>query len=193
MAKEIEAKYLDIDRNNLLRELMSHGANLAYPEILIQRRTYTLTHGRSIRVRREPDGSITCTAKSEDRSLGALSLDEYEVQVSDYNEMCAILSLLYPDVSYSDQESKRETWILDGSEVTIDTWPGIPTFVEIESPSLEELERISKLLGYNITHAVYGRASSAYERYGISYEELMSYHTLTFDHHPTIKTNYKNH
>lgn len=188
MTKEIEAKYLDIDRECLTKELVSLGATLINPEILMHRRTYTFTDGRTVRVRREPDGSITCTAKSEDKSLGALSLDEYEVRVSDYDEMCSILSLLYPDTAYSDQESRRETWILNDSEVTIDTWPGIPTFVEIESPSLEELERISTLLGYNITDAVYGRASSAYERYGISPEELRSYRTLTFDHHPIIKT-----
>jgi len=35
-----------------------------------------------------------------------------------------------PIASY--QETRREKWMLDDAEVTIDTWPWIPTFIEIE-------------------------------------------------------------
>lgn len=159
MAKEIEAKYLEVDRTSLISRLEAVGAIQEHPETLLKRRTYTLGNGKSVRVRREGDGRITCTAKYEDKSLGVLSLDEYEVEVSDYHEMCSLLHLLYPDTPYGDQESRREKWKLDSSEITIDTWPGVPTFVEIESPSVDELTRISELLGYDITTALYGRVS----------------------------------
>lgn len=69
MAKEIEAKYLEIDRDDLIDRLHTLTAIQDHPETLLKRRTYTLGDGRSIRVRREGDGRITCTAKYEDKSL----------------------------------------------------------------------------------------------------------------------------
>ena len=44
------------------------------------------------------------------------------------------------------QETKRERWELDEVEVTIDTWPWIPTFVELEGESEESIKEIIKLL-----------------------------------------------
>src|SRR3989344_5617999 len=47
------------------------------------------------------------------------------------------------------QETKREKWTMGNSEITIDTWPWIPTFLEIESPTEEEVKSIAKKLGFD--------------------------------------------
>ena len=45
------------------------------------------------------------------------------------------------------QENKRIQYILDNIEIDIDTWPMIPTYLEIEGNSEEEVNNMVKKLG----------------------------------------------
>ena len=45
------------------------------------------------------------------------------------------------------QENKRIQYTLDNVEIDIDTWPMIPTYLEIEGNSEEEVNNMVKKLG----------------------------------------------
>jgi adenylate cyclase class 2 len=65
------------------------------------------------------------------------------------------------------QENKRTSFLLDGAEVEIDSWPRIPPYMEIEGKSREDVVRVAELLGY-AEHGLTGEnTTKVYARYGI--------------------------
>ena len=94
-------------------------------------------------------------------------MQETEIEVSNIKEANSLLeSLGFSYKSY--QEKTRTTYILDGFELDIDSWPGIPTYVEIEGKSEEELELFLNKLGYSMKDTVSCTADQVYEKYGLS-------------------------
>lgn len=92
---------------------------------------------------------------------------ETEIEVSNIKEANNFLEAL--GFSYkSYQEKERITYILDQYELDIDTWPGIPTYVEIEGKSESDLEYILNKLGYSMKDTVSCTADQVYEKYGLS-------------------------
>lgn len=70
------------------------------------------------------------------------------------------------------QETRRELWTLDGTEVTIDEWPFLRPFVEVEGKSEESVKSVSEKLGFDYTQALFGAVDVLYIR---------QYPYLTFD------------
>ena len=92
---------------------------------------------------------------------------ETEIEVSNIKEANNLLEALgYSYKSY--QEKERITYLLDGHELDIDTWPGIPTYVEIEGNSDTELENILNKLGYSMKDTISCTADEIYKKYGLS-------------------------
>lgn len=92
---------------------------------------------------------------------------ETEMEVPSMKEANDLLRALgYAYKSY--QEKERITYILDHYELDIDTWPGIPTYVEIEGESEDDLKNILNKLGYLINDTVSCTADEIYEKYGLS-------------------------
>lgn len=102
---------------------------------------------------------------------------ETEVNVPSIEEANELLEAL--GFSYkSYQEKERITYELDGYEIDIDSWPGIPTYFEIEGNSKEELEPILNKLGYSYEEAVSCTADQVYEKYG---KTMFDKRTLKFE------------
>ncbi len=92
---------------------------------------------------------------------------ETEIEVASIKEANNLLEALgFAYKSY--QEKERITYILDGYELDIDTWPGIPTYVEVEGESEEDLEKILNKIGYSMKDTVSCTADEVYEKYGKS-------------------------
>ena len=92
---------------------------------------------------------------------------ETEIEVPSLNEANNLLEALgYAYKSY--QEKERVTYVLDGYELDIDTWPGIPTYVEVEGTSEKELDKLLKKLGYSFKDTISCTADEVYEKYGLS-------------------------
>ena len=84
-----------------------------------------------IRVRQTND-KTTIAVKHilADNGTNLQQMLETEIEVKSINEANNLLeSLGYVYKSY--QEKERITYVLDGYELDIDTWPGIPTYVEV--------------------------------------------------------------
>lgn len=105
---------------------------------------------------------------------------EITLDVSSFDTMCDfLLAIGLKQDAY--QETKREKWELDGSEITIDTWPWIPTFVEIESPTEDKLIKISKSLGFDWSQAMHGSVETAYQKYyNVTEQEIDGWESITF-------------
>ncbi|HUC88673.1 MAG TPA: CYTH domain-containing protein [Candidatus Paceibacterota bacterium] len=185
MQTEIEAKFLDIDVEKTRAKLREVGAVLEYPERLMKRTTYDLkdkslrNEKAWVRVRDEGSGKITLSYKKlVDRTLHGTK--EITVDVSSFETTCEFLEACgFESKSY--QETKREKWMLGKSEITIDTWPWIPTFLEIESESEEEIKRVADLVGFDWGTALHGSVEVAYQKvFNVTEDEIDSWKEITF-------------
>lgn len=181
METEIEAKFLNIDIEAARGKLKGSGATLVYPEVLMKRKTFdhpTNKQSDWFRVRDEGNRITLSYKKVVDRTVHGTK--EISVEVSDFDAACAILAAAQlRQKSY--QETRRETWNLDGAEVTIDTWPWIPTFVEIEAPSEVEVRAVAAKLGFDWSEAFYGSVEPAYQQvYDVTEEEIDGWSEIVF-------------
>lgn len=102
---------------------------------------------------------------------------EVEVIVSDFDKTDEILKELgYDFRSY--QENKRIRYIYQGVEFDIDTWPLIPTYVEIEGKTKEDVEQILKELPFDVSTVTTKDVDTIYLDYGICEKD---YKILTFE------------
>ena len=121
-----------------------------------------------IRVRQTND-KTTIAVKHilADNGTGIQQMLETEIEVPSLKEANSLLEALgYAYKSY--QEKERITYILDGYELDIDTWPGIPTYVEMEGEDEADLEKILNKLGYSMKDTVSCTADEIYVMYGKS-------------------------
>ena len=185
MKTEIEAKFLNVNTTEIREKLKKIGAVMEYPERLMKRKVFDYPDDRLrkigawIRVRDEGEGKITLSYKQlQDRSLHGTK--EITLDVSDFETMCDFLQASGLD-SKSYQETKREKWKLGESEITIDTWPWIPTFVEIESETEEEIRKVALLLGFDWSTALHGSVETAYQAlFNVTEDEIDGWEEITF-------------
>ena len=65
------------------------------------------------------------------------------------------------------QENKRTQYILNGVEIDIDSWPMIPTYVEIEVKNEEEVMNTLEILELPKDKVTTLDVDSVYKKYGI--------------------------
>lgn len=167
MITEIEAKFLNVNHDQLRSKLKNIGATCKQPMRTMKRaimdypdRRLQTSQDGWIRVRDEGD-KITLTYKeSNDTTVdGAreieLIIDSYDLAI----EMFKAIGL----VVESEQETKRESWIVDGCQVELDEWPWLKPYFEIEGPDEEAIKKVAEKLGYKWSEAVFGSTTVAYK------------------------------
>ena len=159
MQTEIEAKWLDIDITQMRKRLESVGAQLVTPERLMVRSIFDYPdkrlekNGGWVRVRDEGDKITLSYKQLNDRSLHGTK--EVSVVVSDFDNTCTFLKSIGLEQD-SFQETRRESWKLGDTEIELDTWPWIPSFVEIEAKSEKELRDVASKLNLDYNKALHG-------------------------------------
>ncbi len=184
MQTEIEAKFLDIDAGKLRGLLKDCGATLIHPERLMRRKNFDYPDSRLekiggwIRVRDEGDKVTLSYKQLVDRTIQGTK--EISLTVEDFDKISNfLLAIGFDNKSY--QETKRERWDFNGVEVTIDTWPWIPTFVELEGVNETKLKEVAVKLGLDWDKAIHGSVETAYqEYYSVSEEEIDGWGSITF-------------
>lgn len=174
MAQEYETQVLDIDEKEIERKIRALGAK-EEPEILQKRWVYYIDEARWIRLRQVGEKAMVCYKNRPDAKISGT--EEIEIEVSDFEETAKLLSKLnfYTDKYY--QENKRRLFLLDGVEVSIDTWPQIPPYLEIEAESEEKVNEILKKLGLEGKDVGHLGTNKIYHKYDI---DLHSIKELTF-------------
>ena len=117
---------------------------------------------------RKTNKKTTLTVKHilADNNTSLQQMMETEMEVPSIKEANDFLQALgYSHKSY--QEKRRISYILDNHEIDIDTWPGLPTYMEIEGESEEDLNKILNLLGYSIKDTVSCTVDEIYKNLGI--------------------------
>lgn len=165
MKTEYEAKFTGVDIEAVRAQLKTAGATLEKPMRLMRRITIDTpelkTKDAFVRVRDEGD-RVTMTYK-QFASLSVDGAQEHEIIISDFDEAVALLAAAgLPHGSF--QESKRETWTLDGAEVVIDEWPWLRPYIEVEGESVEHVKEVLAKLGFNWDDAVFGDVMAAYRQ-----------------------------
>jgi adenylate cyclase class 2 len=163
---EHEAKILDIDPETIEDFILDAGGQ-KLGERFMRRYVYDIVPGdpsKWIRLRDTGD-EITLTVK-EIRSDAIDGTHELEVGVDDFATTNALLNVMgFTAKSY--QETKRTSFILDGAQLEIDSWPRIPPYLEIEAGSKAEVVRVAGLLGYQEDDLTGENTIKIYARYGI--------------------------
>lgn len=191
MNTEYEAKFLKIDKTNVRTQLKKLGAKLLRPEFSQKRVAFNLPK-KSIkkgylRVRDEGD-KITMSLKFV---KGNKIEDQKEVllKVDSFDRALEFLTAIGCHQK-AFQETKRELWSLDGVDVTIDEWPFLEPFLEIEGKSEKIVKLVSQKLGFDYKNAVFGAVDTLYnQKYGTS-KDIINNHTpeITFSSkNPFIK------
>jgi len=185
---EIEAKFPDVDANALRLVLKKKDAILEHPEVLMRRRNYDYPDRRLekiggwIRVRDEGNKITLSYKQLNDRTLHGTK--EVNVVVDDFDKTCQFLEAT-GIVAKAYQETKREKWNYKGVEVTIDTWPWVPTFVELEGPTEKLVKNVASDLGFDWNNAMHGSVETIYQmHYDFTEEEIDGWESITFIDHP---------
>lgn len=187
MQTEFEAAFTKVDKDLVRECLKKASAVLIYPETLFKRDVFDppiSIKGGWLRVRKEAD-KITMSLKVvdgdkiEDQKETELIIDDYEKGVE------FLMAIGATHKSY--QETKRESWNLNGVDITIDTWPGLQPLVEIEGKSEEVVQRVSEVLGFDYSQAIFGAADVVYEmELGIPKKVINQMPVITFENPPTL-------
>lgn len=184
MKTEIEAKFPDVDVALLRIKLKEVGATQEHGEILMRRSNFDYPErildkkGGWVRVRDE-GSKITLSYKQlNDRTLHGTK--EVSVDVGDFEKTCEFLNAIGLEVK-AIQETKREKWVYKGVEITIDTWPWIPTFVELEAESEQSIKEVAQDLGFDWKDAMHGSVETVYQmHYDFSESEIDHWESITF-------------
>lgn len=183
MNTEYEAKFTKIDKTKIRTQLKKIGAKLLRPEFFQKRVAFHLpkkTVKRGYLRVRDEGNKITISLKYvngkkiEDQKETQVIVDNFESAVS------LLKSIGCQSKAY--QETKRELWNLDGVDITLDEWPFLEPFVEIEGKSEESVKMVSQKLGFDYKKAVFGAVDTLYnQKYGTP-KDIINNHTpeITF-------------
>jgi adenylate cyclase class IV len=158
---EIEAKFLEIDADDIRSRLQNLGAEKTYDgEIIVHRFAEIDDATKKLRLRyRVTTGVIDCTIKTKVHTNGAKVKREeecsWEGSYADFKDESARLQSEGMTLT-DDVDKQRETWKRPGITYELDTitdpiW--IPTFLEIEVDDVSLLEESARELGLSMNDA----------------------------------------
>lgn len=183
METEYEAKFLNVDKDEVRARLKGAGAELVKHEFLQKRYVFDLPGEKRskhsfARVRDEGD-KITLTWK--EFSGGEIDHPkEIEIIVNDFDKAVEILAQI-GCIASSFQESYRELWHLGEAKITIDSWPFYEPFVEVEAATEDAVRIASEKAGFDWNLALFCGVSKLFKmKYGDQWN-IREMPKLTFD------------
>lgn len=185
--EEIEAKFLDIDKENIIKKLISLDALEVFSNRSFFRSVYDypdlrLSNEKTawLRVRDEGD-KVTMTYKQRfgvnENMLQDGGINEIEVEVSDFEQTKKILEAIGLKEKFY-EEQIRTKYMVDEVEVCIDEWPLLKPYMELEGTSFEQLKKVANKLDLDWDTHVKTSTMQVYELNGINEND---YSILTFD------------
>lgn len=175
MEIEYEATFTNISKEKIREKLTKAGAILEKKEFLQKRTTFNLPNGIPIkggfaRVRDEGD-KITMSIKAFDGDK-IHNQKELCLEVENYQNAVNFMHT-FGCIEKAYQETKRELWLLDEVEITIDTWPFLEPIIEVEGKSEESVKLVSDKIGMDWGKAKFCGIDELYaEKYGITKHQV---------------------
>ncbi len=175
MEIEYEATFANINKSKVREKLKIAGAVLERSEFIQKRVVFDLPNyndkGRKwLRVRDE--GNKVTLSLKEIKGNKIMDQKETCLIINNFNEAVSLLENIgCPKKAY--QETKRELWKLDDVEITIDEWPFLEPFVEVEGQSEEEVKKVCQKIGFDWSEAKFCTVDTLYqEKYLIPGEKV---------------------
>ncbi len=184
MKTEYEVRFLEINKEKILKKLQELGAKEVGNWLQI-RKTYDLiTPTPNSWVRLRTNGKKTTLTVKEIGSAKVDGTKEAEIVVDNFAETDLILSKIGLKAR-NYQENRRQQFVYNGVEIDIDSWPLIPTYLEIEGESENAIKDTCQALGLDYSKATSMDVTDIYNKvYSI---DLLSIKTLTFNCHEKQK------
>jgi len=171
MKAEYELRILEIQQEDFINKLKELGSE--YIGSWEQKRyVYDMKPKKDKKwIRLRTNGEETTLTIKDIQSQTIDGTKELEIIVSDFDQTNKILEELGYHAR-AVQENKRTRYMLDNVEIDIDTWPHIPTYVEIEGKDEQEILKILNKLEISIEYTTTLDVESIYQHYGFSKEKL---------------------
>ena len=177
MSKEYEVTVLEVD-DSFESKLVGLGAKLVSDS---RQRRYVydvkpVNPNKWIRLRTNGKKTTLTVKEVKDKNeIGGT--DEIEIVVDSFEGTNKLLeSLGYVSRNY--QENYRKMYVLNEVEISIDSWPMIPTYAEIEGKSEKGVLDVLELLGYTKGDYTTFDVVSIYKLYNI---DIMKIKELRFE------------
>ncbi|MFA6353948.1 MAG: class IV adenylate cyclase [Candidatus Paceibacterota bacterium] len=187
MQKEIETRFLEIKKDELVKQLISLGA-IDKGEEKLEEIIFHAADGswigkrKYVRLRKTKD-KIKLTYK-ENKEQTVDSAKEIELEISDLDQCSKFLEKVGLKAMRK-LEKYRHTFELGDVTIDIDTWPKIPTYVEIEGPSVESLKNFCNKIGFDWEKRFDGDAREVFRHYGYDLDKV---DIITFSEFKEIKS-----
>ena len=154
---EYEAKFLNIDVDAVRDQLRTSGAQLVFDRTMFTRLIFEndAVQGEQWLRLRDEGGKTTLTLKQVSDATTINGTTEVEIEVDDLDKTAELLKATgLRQVRY--QQNYREEWQLGDIKYDLDTWPALPTFIEVEGPSEDAVRKAVADLGFDYEQARYG-------------------------------------
>ncbi len=166
--REIEVRFLEINKEKLISRLNELGAKddgeSLLNETILDKGTddwnQDASDNKFVRIR-DGHGKTTITYKHHQK-LAADGTEEIELEINDFNKALQLLEKLGLQVCRH-QQKLRHKFLLNGVTIDIDTWPRIPTYVELEGESEDELKKAATVLDLDWDKVVFKDAKKLIE------------------------------
>lgn len=163
--REIEVRFLNINPQDLIKKLQSLKAKDEGEYKIVETIFYDTrwsSKEKFVRVRKVKN-KILVTYKHHQKHT-ATDTVEIELEVNNFNKAKEFIEALGP-TAFREQEKIRHTFKLGNVSFDFDTWPKIPTYLEIEGISEEELKQATQSLGLDWKNATFENARVVIEKY----------------------------
>ena len=146
MRTEIEERVLEVDKEELIKKLEKLNA-VKVGDFHQKRNVYDFKPVRDSEwIRLRSDGKKTTLTYKNVTKNSIDGTKELEIEVSSFEDTDEMLNILgYKKRAF--QENKRTRYMLDDVELDIDSWPLIPTYLELEADSIDKIKKVEKKLG----------------------------------------------
>ncbi|WP_247746743.1 class IV adenylate cyclase [Streptomyces oryzae] len=161
---EYEAKFLEIDAEAVRDHLRAAGAERIFDRTMFTRLIFEndAVRGEQWLRLRDEGGKTTLTLKQVTDATHINGTTEIEVEVSDLDKTAELLKALgLRQVRF--QQNYREEWRLGAVTYDLDTWPDLPTFLEIEGTSEQAVRDAVADLGLDYDEARFGSIDLIYK------------------------------
>ncbi len=172
MKTEYEVRIIEINKEEVIERLEKLGATKV-GEFNYRRYVYDFNPAQYEKwIRLRTDGKQTTLTIKEITDYGIEGTKETEIEVSDFDITNEILEKLgYVARGY--QENNRIRYMLDNVEIDIDTWPSIPTYLEIEGKCSQDVVETIEKLGLKKGEVVSLDVQSMFEKkYNIDLDKI---------------------
>jgi len=180
MKTEFETRFLDIDKTDFISKITALGAidkgEFKLSEFIFYDKELTWLSGNQFIRLRQKGEDITLTYKKH-IGHGVDSAQETEFKVSSVEKTKEFLENI-GFLNYRTVEKIRHTFELDGVIFDIDTWPKIPTYVELEGESIEALLKMAERVGLDWNKRFDQDPRFVFKHYGFDLDNIR---TVTFD------------